>query len=255
MKRIFSTTLFIGALLVGLVLAGAAIMPWSTDGSDTQEQVSTDIFRIQSGPDELHGLFSGVVKLDWTVVGAYADTLATPTPQPPEMPLPADFSAIDIGLQLTQTGNTISGFVDLDSTLVYTKEATIMATPLVPTPLPGEPPLEAVELAIGPALSGTFDGENIHLESDRIPAVLAGQPIQRQFQLISTAVWDDSVVTLTGEFRETVWGLSPQPLTVIGHFDLIQVLFNEDTIVISTPTPTPDNALTDTLWMPIIQRN
>ena len=89
-----------------------------------------------------------------------------------------------------------------------------------------------------------------------IPAVLAGQPIQRQFQLIGTAVWDDSVVTLTGEFRETVLrGLSPQPLTVIGHFDLIQVLFNEDTIVISTPTPTPDNALTDTLWMPIIQRN
>ena len=41
-----------------------------------------------------------------------------------------------------------------------------MATPLVPTPLPGEPPLEAVELAIGPALSGTFDGENIHLEWD-----------------------------------------------------------------------------------------
>ena len=63
MKRIFSTTLFIGALLVGLVLAGAAIMPWSTDGSDTQEQVSTDIFRIQSGPDELHGF--SVVWSNW----------------------------------------------------------------------------------------------------------------------------------------------------------------------------------------------
>ncbi len=72
----------------GRVSSGARQYCRGAVGSDIQEQVSTDIFRIQSGPDELHGLFSGEVKLDWTVVGAYTDPLATPTPQPPELPLP-----------------------------------------------------------------------------------------------------------------------------------------------------------------------
>ncbi|MCP4167913.1 MAG: hypothetical protein GY759_18750 [Chloroflexi bacterium] len=88
MKRIFPTTLLIGAFLVGLVLIGATLLPWSAADSDVQEQVSTNISRIQSGPDSLHGLFGGVVKLDWTVVGAYTDPLLTPTPNLPNCRCP-----------------------------------------------------------------------------------------------------------------------------------------------------------------------
>lgn len=250
MKRIFPTTLFIGAFLVGLVLLGATMLPWSVADSNVQEQVSTDISKIQSDPGNLQGLFSGEVKLDWTVLGAYTDPLLTPTTQPTEMPPPPDLGAMDLALQLTQSGNTVSGFVDLENTLVYTKEATIMATPVMPTPLPGTPVPGATPLAIGPKVSGTFDGVNLRLESEKVSTELAGQPIQRQFQLIGTATWEDNNVTLTGEFRETVWGYVSEPLTVIGYFDLSQALYNEDTIVISTATPiltsTPTSAATNT---------
>ncbi|MCP4167914.1 MAG: hypothetical protein GY759_18755 [Chloroflexi bacterium] len=151
---------------------------------------------------------------------------------------------------MTQNGDTISGFVDLENTLVFTTETTIMATPVMPTPLPGTPPLEAIPLEIGPKVTGTFDGENLHLESDRVFATIAGQLIQRQFQLTGTATWNDNVVTLTGEFRETIWGYAPEPLTVIGHFGLSQALYNEDTIVLSTPTP-PVIPANNILYLPL----
>jgi hypothetical protein len=236
----YSPTPFIAALLVGLVLLVATQLPKpggdapgaGSSGSGNsrgsfvapqEQQVVID--RLQSSPGLLSGSFSGEVKLDWTLVGVYSDTLATPTKQPTLTPSPADLGWIDLGVQLAQIGTRVSGFVDLQETLVYTKEATILATPVQPTPAPGSPTPGATPLAIGPTVDGRLNGATLQLQSSRVRGILAGVPIQRQFRLNGVTAWADDMVTISGEYRETIWGYVPQPLTLIGRFELRQPLY------------------------------
>lgn len=177
----------------------------------------------------LGGKYSGAVKLAWSLSGVYTDNLATPTPQPAGSPAPLDLGSIDLSLQISQTGNALSGYVDLEKTMVFSVEHT----------LPGTTPL-----AIGPYVQGTFDGANLTLTSERVTLMVAGRSIQRQFSLVGVVSGDGT--TLSGEYRETLWGYARQPITVVGEFSLQRPVFGE--------TAPPVSGNNHTLYLPVIQR-
>ncbi len=266
MKRLLSSTIAVALVLVGLGLLVPLVPIWSAGNRGAEGSLASvanprqlHIARLRSAADEgLFGSFKGQVELDWIAVGVYSDPLASPTPTStpapgePSLPPPVDLGVVDLALVLTQSGNSVSGFVDLEHTLIYTAEATIMATPVGPTPLPGTPTPAPAPLKIGPRVSGTFDGSTLRLESERFilddPRIV-GVRLQRQFRLTGNATWRAEVVLLEGEFRETVWGYAPEPLTIVGSFTLSQALFPTPTPV-STTSPSPgDNPR---IYLPMI---
>ena len=226
------------ALIVGLLLIaggvaaalGSAGMRGLTAAPEQRETVAqpVQVAPIQNSVLQLMGAYSGAVKLDVTVSGVYSDTLATPPAPGAGTPAPPDLGSIDLSLQLTQTGNALSGYVDLDRTLVYSVEHTLGSG--------------AASVQIGPYVSGAFDGANFTLQSEKVLASVNGQTIQRQFRLTgASSAGDGSQVT--GEYRETVWGFTSLPVTVIGAFTLQRPVF--DAIVPQTTNRTP-NAVADT---------
>ena len=144
--------------------------------------------------------YLGTVKLEWGMPGELGDPLPTPTPGP-AVPPPPDLGEIDLGLELIRSGNTITGHVNLDFTLVFTREH------------------QVGQVWYGPSIAGTFDGTDLTLTSERVSSVSAGQRLMRQFRLIGAAVPEQDGV-LRGQYRETIWGYGPQALTVIGTFTL-----------------------------------
>ena len=205
-KRQFPSTLVIGLVVAGVILAAMAV--WSSGASRGTGEVRTE--RVQAAPVEvvaLDSVYAGHVKLDWALPGVYSDTLPTP---PPTSTLP-DMGSIDLGLLLHRSENNVTGYVDLDNTLVFTTEHTITAT--LPT--------TTTQLAVGPSVSGAFEGDDLRFESERLVQVTgAKQRLMRQFRLIGELA---DVNTFTGEYRETVWGYGPQPLTIVGSFTLTRV--------------------------------
>jgi len=205
-KRQFPSTLVIGLMVAGVVLAAMAV--WSSGASRGTGEVRAK--HVQAAPVEavaLDSVYAGYVKLDRALPGVYSDTLPTP---PPTSTLP-DMGAIDLGLLLHRFEDNVAGYVDLDNTLVFTAEHTITATL----------PETTTQLAVGPYVSGAFEGDNLRVESERFVQVTgAEQRLMRQFRLIGELADLD---TFTGEYRETVWGYGSQPLTVVGSFTLTRV--------------------------------
>jgi len=203
-KRQLLPTLVVGLVVAGVILAAMAV--WSSGASRGTGEVRAE--RVQAAQVEtvaLDSVYAGHVKLDWALPGVYSDTLSAPTGTLPDM------GTIDLGLLLHRSEGNVTGYVDLDNTLVFTTEHTITAT--LPT--------TTTQLAVGPSVTGAFDGANLHFESERLVQVTgAKQRLMRQFRLIGTLA---DVNTFTGEYRETVWGYSPQPLTVVGSFTLTRV--------------------------------
>lgn len=151
---------------------------------------------------------SGSADLLWGVPGVYSDNLSEPPPAVLDS-LP-DLGEIELGLWLEQgAGDNVSGYVDLSKTLVFSTSHTVaLTTPTDPT---------VIEQETGPAVTGTFDGTNLTLTSERVDfTTAAGQAGQRQFQIVGMVV--DGMVT--GEYRETVWGYSVDPQTVVGEIAL-----------------------------------
>lgn len=146
----------------------------------------------------LNGAYIGQVELDYAMPGEFSDPL--PTPDPEGEPLP-DLGVIDLGLLLTQSASEVEGYVDLKHTLVFTTEHTLGATTL------------------GPIVTGSFDGTDFSLESERVSLVSAGKNLMRQFQLTGGLAAGEEK-RLVGEYRETLWGYGPQPLTIVGRFTL-----------------------------------
>jgi hypothetical protein len=263
MRRRWPIQAVVGFIVAGLILSSAAIFPSlaargvvRSSGSDQQPQAQT------SQGTSLAGDYSGQVKLDWVLSGVYSATLSTPTPQPAGTPAPADLGNIDLSLHLEQSGNAVSGYVLLDRSLVFTQEHTVMVTPVLPQPGPGTPTPDPdpEELAIGPRVTGTFDGATLRLESERFSMVLSPeerldngqlipeQRVTRQFSLTSTAVQDGGA-TLVGEYRETMWGFLLQPSTAVGEFTLKRPVFGG----VAGPTPTPERD--HTIYLPLVGRN
>jgi Bacterial Ig domain len=176
---------------------------------------------------QLVGDYSGEVKLQVTVAGVYSDTLVT---SPPAAGTP-DMGSIDLALHLSQNSSALSGYVSLDKTLVFTPTHTIQNS--------------GATLKIGPYVNGSFNGTNLTLVSERVAATLSGQPIRRQFRLSGTISASDGS-RISGQYRETLWGATHQPVTVVGAFTLQRPVF--DTVAPATnnkaPNTVADNAAT-----------
>lgn len=225
LKRDLPITIAVGLLITGFVLLLSTFGPSSALREITgSEAALAPIMLAADGSEPPEGAFKGEVTLEWGVSGVLSDnTLATP-PSGTEQP---DLGSIDLGLLLQPNGSSMTAYVDLDHTLIFTSEHTIQATPVGPTPLPGTPPPAAVPLKVGPKLMGSFDGTNLELLSAPISSMIAGKTITQQFSMKGVVERTDNLITFTGEYRETVDGYMPQPVTMIGSFMLYQVVFPE----------------------------
>ncbi len=207
MKRYLSIALGLSLLIGALVLVmAAARFSSATPAEATQPAALAQL--AESTAVTVTGEYNGLVELTHAFSGVYSDTTA---------PVAMSLGSIDLVLKLTQTGNAVSGHVGL--TREQDLNATTLATSLVFT---GEHVLNGSP--VGPLLTGTFDGALLKLQSERVTLTVAGQTVTRQFILTSTSVEDKGNI-LRGAYRETVWGFSPQPATVVGTFALRRPVF------------------------------
>lgn len=214
MKTNWLTIKRIGRMVAGLALLGlvvALLWLWRTDAQRLVTPIQSAQAASVQAAGPLDGNYRGSVELGWTVVGVLSDPLPTPTPAPTGSPAAPDLGAIDLALQLRQNGNTVTGYVDLATTLVFSVEHTLPGPPIVKT---------------GPNVQGTFDGTTLALTSEQVSMNLHGRAIQRQFSLQGSAVGGDPA-QISGQYRETLWGYAPQPVTVLGHFTLQRVVFDQ----------------------------
>lgn len=239
----------IGMLLVaGLALIGVLVVSgrglWGLEGAQPTSREDSSMTLAQAGAqaaqiqpaqnpaqnaaNQFVGAYSGVVKLNTTVIGVYSDTLTIPPPPGAGTPTPPDLGSIDLSLMLNQTDNTLSGYVSLDKTLVYSVEHTIGSG--------------AAAVKIGPYLSGVVNGSTLNVASERLSLTVGGRAVQRQFRLVTTSVTNDGA-ELNGEYRETLWGYTSAPITVIGAFTLQRAGANAITPVLA---PTDPNVVADT---------
>lgn len=196
--RPFSRILMIGALVAILAILVALPLVAARGPNDAGVRHARP---AQALLVSLESTYVGAAKLSWATPGLYSDTLTVPTGTLPEL------GSIDLGFLLHCEQNSLSGYVDLNNTLVFTGEHIITTTQAITTPL-----------AVGPAVHGTCGGANLQLESERFNYLTgAGQRVTRQFRL--TGTWTNST-QFTGEYRETLWGYGPQPLTIVGEFSL-----------------------------------
>ncbi len=247
-KRTLPIATVVGLLVIGFVLALFAFGPTIRLPESADANPAPVVLPGAEG--DLEGSFAGEVALHWGLTGVLSGTLETPTPTSTPVgssnaytdSMPAELGSIDLGLLIQQSGTNITAYVDLDSTLVFSGMHTIQATPVGPTPFPGTPGPGATPLAVGPKLTGTFDGTTLDVRSEELVLSIAGKTgVKQQFHLTGTVDRQPNLITLSGEYRETIWNYMPQPVTVIGSFTLYQAIFLEtpDNTPTSTPTSTP----------------
>jgi hypothetical protein len=192
-----SRTWILAAISFAVVLALAGTLTLVIARGRLSTSAPVDLIPLES-------TYAGTVKLDWVSPGVYSDTLAQPPGTPP------DLGQIDLGLLLHRSQGNLSGYVDLEATLVFTTEHKINTTQAITIPL-----------AVGPQVSGAISGDNWQLESERVSMVSeAGQDLIRQFRLTAVRT---GLTTYAGEYRETLWGYGPQPYTIVGEFELALV--------------------------------
>lgn len=177
---------------------------------------------VEADAAPLAGDYSGEVQLQFTVAGVFSDTLVTPPPPAAGTPEPPDMGVIDLALNLSQNGAALDGYVSLEKTLVFTATHVIQK--------------DGASLGIGPYVTGTFDGTNLTLVSEQVATTLNGQPVRRQFRL-SGAISASDGSRISGEYRETLWGATHQPVTVLGAFTLQRTVFPTDAPEISNKAP------------------
>jgi hypothetical protein len=203
------------AISAAVMLAVAGALTFLVARGRLSTSAPVDLTPIQA-------TYAGVVDLSWVSPGVYSDTLTQPPGTPP------DLGRLDLGFLLYRSHGSLSGYVDLDATLVFTTEHKINTTQAITTPL-----------AVGPQVSGVIDSQSWQLESERVSMVSeAGQDLSRQFRLTAVRT---GLTTYEGEYRETLWGYGPQPYTIVGEFKLS--LVDGKNLII-----------TNELYLPVIQR-
>jgi PKD repeat protein len=124
--------------------------------------------------------------------GLYAGTVAITSPQ--YMP------ALDLNLVLTQTGGTLTGYIDAAQSLHV--------------------PVVDEVTGHGPGVSGSWSGEGFSLQSEVFATTLGlGLPVTRQV-ILHSGVISNSGEYLTGMYSETLAGLTPEPMVIYGDFEL-----------------------------------
>lgn len=207
MKRYLSISLGLGLALGTLVLL--VLVARISSATPTEAAQPAALAQLaETTAVTVTGEYYGLVELTHAFSGVYSDTTA---------PVAMSLGSIDLVLKLTQTGTALNGHVGL--TRDQDLNATTLATSLVFT---GEHVINGA--LVGPFVTGTFDGALLKLQSERVTLTVAGQTITRQFILTSTTI-EDAGNILRGAYRETVWGFSPQPATVVGTFALRRPVF------------------------------
>lgn len=192
----------IGAGAVLMLMAWPLNAAWGGRAAESNSAAESNPVPVaQATPLALEHMYLGGVKLNWVAPGVYSDTLTAPTGTLPSL------GGIDLAFLLHCSANQLSGYVDLENTLVFTVEHIITTTQALTT-----------SVQVGPAVSGTCEGATMQFESERFSlATEEGQPMLRQFSVTGTQA---TATTFTGEYRETLWGYGPQPLTVVGDVTL-----------------------------------
>lgn len=195
-------------LAVAMLAAGVLILLVALGTTARQADAGGETLQLD------HTLW-GVAELVWGAAGVFSETLTVPSPA--ELADLPDMGEIDIAFLLDSTAGTVTGYVDLSNSLVFTTEHSVAVTSMLST----------TQVAAGPAVSGSYDGSALVLTSERfVYTTQAAQTVERQFWLSGTV----SAETITGEYRETVWDFGLDPLTIVGTFELK---------VIDTPVSVP----------------
>lgn len=233
-----------GVLLIALLVAGAILTTGARLSSlfDPAPQVEAETGQLPSaGNFTIEYAISGQVELGWTGGGILTDNLTAPTPE--ELTTLPDLGTIDLAFVLQNAGGAnVTGFVELEASIVYTGFHTINTTIAE----------EATTMAVGPQVSGSYANGILTLLSERVAYVTeSGEAVERQFRLVGSASQTPGV--LVGEYRETVWGYGAEPITVVGTFQLEDAAIttataNRPPVVESLALSTPrDTAIAATL--------
>ena len=225
MKREWHLRLLIGTIVAAVILVGAALLPLSAAGGRAITWLGVPRRVQQTGPT-VSGDYAGGATLQWVYIGTYDITSTTPVTM--------DMGHIDLSLHLEQAGNVVTGYVTLDRALVFTQEETITVIATGPTPT-------LQQQAIGPRVLGPFDGTTLRLVSNPFSMFLNGRQVTRRFSLDSTDVEDDGA-TLSGTYRETIWGYDRQPSTAVG------------TVILRRPVYGLAQQLSHRVYLPIITK-
>lgn len=110
--------------------------------------------------------------------------------------IPVQLGVIDLGFGLERQGNALSGQVSITDTLVY---------------------------AGAPAISGSVTGlstshPTFQLASEIFTDTIAGRLVQRSFMMSGDVQQNGAI--LSGVYTETITGLTPDPMIVVGDFML-----------------------------------
>jgi hypothetical protein len=247
MKSHEHVTALIGVLVAGLILSIGAVWPLSaTRGTLGPGRSSSRL--ASAGVDSVNGEYFGAVQLTGVFNGEHDD--ATPGPVSP-----VDLGSIELVLDLSQAADAVTGYVALArtddnstneaSSLVFAIEHTVDAS------------------AVGPMVNGTFDGSTLELTSEQFSSTVAGRLVTRQFSLTSTEVQSHpDAHTIVGEYRETLWGFTPHPVTAVGTFNLSRPVFSTGGTPGPEITPTSGPEITPTpgpflnrLYLPLAARS
>ncbi len=213
-------TILTSALLTGLILAGAAVGINSWLGSAAALYEESMLTELRATEQQQANLFQtdatllGTVDLKSGASGTYTGTWTTDELNV----LPDDVAAtIDLAFLLKKGADSgVDGYIDLQNSLVFTTQHTISTTRVSGV---GSSITETISIAVGPKVNGSLMGNQLTLLSERIAyQTESGQAVQRQFQLTADAANQGEL--FRGDYRETVWGLTLNPLTVIGTFEL-----------------------------------
>lgn len=122
---------------------------------------------------------------------------------------PANLGIVDLAFYLDVTGSAIQqagSYIDPDKTLLF---------PAVEPQIDGK--------AVGPRVSGKLSSSDFVLTSQAFPGMAGGKAVSRAIRLHNAKV-DQGGAALTGEYTETVEGMTPAPLVIKGKFRLMKPL-------------------------------
>lgn len=215
--------LMAGLVIVGVLMGNGRGLRGPENASLTLAQSAAPVAQnqpAQSDAVQIAGDYKGSVKLNVTVAGVYSDTLVIPPPPGAGIPGPPDLGSIDLSLQFNQNGSALDGYVTLDRTLVFSVEHTL-----------------ETGVKIGPYLNGILNKSTMTVQSEKVSLTVGGRAVQRQFRLVSTNITNNGA-QVSGEYRETLWGYTAYPVTVIGDFTLQRVGSDAIVPVVGGAAPT-----------------
>lgn len=157
-----------------------------------------------SGQATLQGVYNGV----WSSNAAIADKDKM------------DLGYIDLAFSFAPSSQNVSGNVILSRTLVFSNT---------------DGDISVTGKMVGNSLQLTSSQFTMKMNEARIingEQVAPERIVTRQFSLITDQILNDGA-TLTGIYRETIWGYAPEPVTVVGKFALERPIFGAN--IVSPP--------------------